>query len=378
MAAEPHAPALLGLGRAHLVLELLGERDAAHELSAVVRALVAHELVIRGPLEVGVREVAVEGALELPLACSILSGRGWTSCREVVKRAAVGGDDGVDVVGRLHAPLDLERAHARLGHRGKIPERVEVLGAERALASGGEEVLPALVDELVGQTAGLRADAAVCRAPTEEGAHEADARVAEADGAVAEALQIDALTRDGCDLGQRELAREGHALGAVLAAPAHTARIMDVGLRGDVALDLGPTPADLVEQSPILDDEGIGAEPPRLHDGRERPLHLVVLDHDVDGHVDAGIGEMRVAAGALERLGREVVGHAPRVEVVAERAVDGVGTSGEGGVERLRFPGGGKELGDPVGLGGHYTSFAHLRLPDWRTVPGTSSSGATL
>ena len=65
-----------------------------------------------------------------------------------------------------------------------------------------------------------------------------------------------------------------------------------------------------------------------------------------DVTVDAGTGEVRVAAGALERLGREVVGHAPRVEVVAKRAVDGVGTSGEGGVERFRLPGGGKELGD--------------------------------
>ena len=99
MAAEPHPSALLGLGRTHLVLELLGERDAAHELAAVVRALVAHELVARGSLEIRVGEVAVEGAFELALARGVLSGGGRTSRREVIERAAIGGYDRIDVIG---------------------------------------------------------------------------------------------------------------------------------------------------------------------------------------------------------------------------------------------------------------------------------------
>jgi len=195
------------------VLELMRRDDIAHQLSAVVGTLVAHHAVIGRPEEVGVGEVAVEGTPELPVTHGVRRTVLVAWC-ERLEGATIGRDHRVHVVRGLHAPLHLERAHARIPHLGEVIHGAVVLGAERSRTTGRRDHPSRLVHEVVRKAAGLRTQAAVCRATAGERAHHADARVAEAQRPMPKALQLDALLGDAGDLGQRELARERHAIHA--------------------------------------------------------------------------------------------------------------------------------------------------------------------
>ena len=116
---------------------------------------------------------------------------------------------------------------------------------------------------------------------------------------------------------------------------AEIARIVHVGLRGDVHLHLRPPAADLRHEAPVLDDEGVRAELPRAAHEPQHARHLLGGDGHVHGHVDARPGKVRAAAGRGEGLVVEVARPAPGVEVVAQAAVDGVGPRRERGVEGL-------------------------------------------
>lgn len=88
---------------------------------------------------------------------------------------------------------------------------------------------------------------------------------------MAKDLELDALLGDVPDLGERQLARQRHAVRPALARPAHAAGVVDVRLGRDVQLELGPRAPDGLEQAPVLDDERIGATKRRRAHERERP-----------------------------------------------------------------------------------------------------------
>ena len=66
------ATAVVGLEATHIAVGRAAAQHRAHDLAAVVGALVAHHLVARGAVLIGVRKVAVEAALELALAGGFL------------------------------------------------------------------------------------------------------------------------------------------------------------------------------------------------------------------------------------------------------------------------------------------------------------------
>ena len=74
--------------------------------------LVAHHLVARGAILVGVRKVAVKAALELSLAGGILILGGRNIGQHVINLVTIHIDDGIHVIGGLHAALELERCGA--------------------------------------------------------------------------------------------------------------------------------------------------------------------------------------------------------------------------------------------------------------------------
>ena len=281
------------------------------------------------------------------MACGVGARVLLAAVRKRVERSAVGRDHGVYVVWRLHAALDLERGHARVGKLGKVINNAIVLGAERPRAAGGFDCVALLVHQVVRQAARLRAEAAVSRAAARKRAHHAHARIAEAEGSVAKGLKLHALLRDGAYLVQRELARERHTRHAQLAAPGSAASVVHVSLRGDVALNLGPAAAHLGEKAPVLDDEGVGAQEPGTADKLEHLRNLARGNGDVHRHVDARAGEVRPAARLAKGLVRKVVRAAAGVEVVAQAAVDSVGAGSQRGVERLWPAGGCQELYAP-------------------------------
>ena len=72
-AGDGSAPtAVVGLEPAHVAIGQTAAEHRAHNLTAVVGALVTHHLVARGAVLISVRKVAVEAALELALAGSFL------------------------------------------------------------------------------------------------------------------------------------------------------------------------------------------------------------------------------------------------------------------------------------------------------------------
>ena len=169
---------------------------------------------------------------------------------------------------------------------------------------------------------------------------------------------------DGGDLVDGELTREGHAVGALLAAPDSPTVIVDVRLGRDVRLDAGHGALDLKEQAPVLDNEGIGAQRGAAVDELQRIAHLGLLDDDVDRDVDARAGQVRSAAGLLKGLIGKVGCLAAGVEA-AHATVDGVCPGSERGGKGLGASGGGQELGSAVGGStggcGHILPFKMLR-----------------
>ena len=66
------ATAIVGLESAYIAVGQTAAQHRAHDLAAVVGTLIAHHLVARGAVLIGVRKVAVEAALELALAGGFL------------------------------------------------------------------------------------------------------------------------------------------------------------------------------------------------------------------------------------------------------------------------------------------------------------------
>ena len=95
---------------------------------------------------------------------------------------------------------------------------------------------------------------------------------------------------NGGNLVDGKFAREGHAVGALFAAPDGPTVIVNVRLGRDMCLDAGHGALDLKEQAPVLNNEGIGAQRGAAVDELQRIAHLGLLDDDVDRDVDARPG----------------------------------------------------------------------------------------
>ena len=139
---------------------------------------------------------------------------------------------------------------------------------------------------------------------------------------------------DDGNLVDGELSRKRDAICAGLFAPGGAPGVVNIRLCRYMGLHLGHEAANLKKQAPVLDNEGIGSEPPATVDKRERLGHLLVFDDDVHGDVHAGASEMRCPAGCLERVVGKVIGLAPGVER-PHAAVDGVCAGRERRIERL-------------------------------------------
>ena len=140
------ATAIVGLESAYIAVGQATAQHRAHNLAAVVGALVAHHLVARGAILVGVRKVAIKAALELALAGGILILRGRNIGKHVINLMTVHVDDGIHVIGGLHAALELERCGAGVIQAANKLRRVGVARAQRALATGRGERAAVLVN----------------------------------------------------------------------------------------------------------------------------------------------------------------------------------------------------------------------------------------
>ena len=113
--------------------------DAPHDLAAVVRPLVAHHVVVRAPVLVGVGEIAIEAALELPRPHRSLLASRLAPGEHIVELAAVHIGHGVDVVRGFHASFKLERGGSGIDQARQQVGRAGVARTERPARDRGRK-----------------------------------------------------------------------------------------------------------------------------------------------------------------------------------------------------------------------------------------------
>ena len=323
----------------HLLVPALD--DDADGQPLVARALPAHELRARTTLEVLDGEAAVER-----LGQARLEGAGvrWAPRREGVQRLAIAGDDVEHVIGVLHAALDLEGADPGRDERGQMADGQVVARAQQHVAVAGVHAAALGVLQRVAHAARLRAVPAIRRAAAAARGEPARARIADADRAMAEGLDLHARLRELRDLGHRELPAAGDARDAQLVRRQPRARgRVHAGLGGEVDLDRGGLRRQARREARVGDDHRVGAGCDHLARQRDRAVELVIAQVDVEGDVDAGAAGVRGPGAA----GQLVEGQVPRAGagvVGARAAIDRVGAGGDGGQKRLVGPGGREQL----------------------------------
>ena len=262
-----------------------------------------------------------------------------------IQPRAVMRDQVGDVRQVLQPPLDLERGDAGVQQRREMLGQVEIPQREQVAPLGQDAA--AGVQQPVRLPAGLGALAAVAAAPAEGVAQAALAAVADAEGAVDEALQLDRGSglADGPDLVEAELAGEDGA--------AETDLLQEGHLGGGVVVHLGAGDERqrrqvAFEQAGVLDDQAVGPDLVELPGQPLRLRELAVGENRVDGDVDASpvlVGVRHERGDVVER----VSGGLARAEPVRSD-VHGIGPAGDGGPAACEVAGRRQELrGRPLG-----------------------------
>ncbi|OPZ58544.1 MAG: hypothetical protein BWY87_01409 [Deltaproteobacteria bacterium ADurb.Bin510] len=132
----------------------------------------------------------------------------WPAREQLVQALAVVGRYILNISLILEAALDLEGAHAGVGHLLEPGGALQVLEAQEVLLLPDERA--ACVLQIEGQTAGLAAFAAVGRTAAQLGAQVTAPAQAHAQGAMHEGFQLDCRAGlvDRCDLVEAQFARQ--------------------------------------------------------------------------------------------------------------------------------------------------------------------------
>ena len=211
--------------------------------------------------------------------------------QRVEQRAVVGGDV-LHVAHVLVATLDLEAADAGVDQRFEVGALVVVLHRQHMLVVRDDA--PFHVGDLVRQSAGLRAVAAVGAAPGVGVADVALAAVGDAQRAVDEEFQGGLGSRggaDGGDLSEVELACEDDLGEPHVLQEAGFFRGADVGLGAGVQLDRRQVE---FQQAHVLDDQRVDAGVIQLPDLPARRLQFVVGEDGVEGDEHARVEAVRM------------------------------------------------------------------------------------
>jgi len=249
--------------------------------------------------------------------------------------AGVDARHGGDVLRALHAALELEAAHAHVDQLGHVGREVVVAQAER-------------VSAVVGQAAGLGAQAAVAAALADDRAHRALARVAHTQRPVGEDLDLDGAARaDLADLAAAELAGKHGARDAEPRRLDHAGERVYGHLRAGVERHVRHGAAQRVQHAPVLHQDRVHARRACAARDGGKGGQLAVVDDGVERQVDLDAVAVAVRRRVRQTVQREVVRVAAGVEIV-HAEVDGVRAVLHGGDERLLRPGGGKQLGHVV------------------------------
>ena len=176
-------------------------------------------------------------------------------CDDLVEQHAVVGGDVLDVGQVLQPALDLERRDAGLDQRAQVVGLIVVLHRQQVLVLGDRLAL--VVDQGVGQAAGLRAFAAIGAPPGVGMADVALARIGDTERAVHKILQRQRRrVSNFSHLFDAHFARQHDLREAGVFQEFCLGRIADVGLRRGVQLDRRQIE---FKQAHVLDDQRVDA-----------------------------------------------------------------------------------------------------------------------
>ena len=270
---------------------------------------------------------------------------------QAINCRAIGGDHSEYVFGRFHAAFDFQAVDARFRELGKHVDGAKVFRGQQAIARRRKFCVGVLVAKGVGKAACLRAGASVRRAPANHGAHKALSRIANAQGAVREALgfHIQAMRFFG-DLGElsaAQLARQRYAFGAEFRRRSHAVNVMRVHLRRDMQARIGQRAPHFGGEPDILHDKGVYAASPCLAGKLERRRYFVGHNRDVEREVHANPAQVGEIARARQVVKGEVVCAATGIERIATQ-VHRIGSGRHRGMQTRHRACGGEKFHMPV------------------------------
>jgi len=250
-----------------------------------------------------------------------------------IQRRAVELCDNRHIFGPLHASLDLDGGYAHPGQLVQLPDEAVV-----AQAQGVARVLEPAVP--VGQAAGLRALAAVAAPPADHGGQIALPRIAHAERAVHEHLELHgAAAGDARDLLARQLPRQHDAAEAQLRRLLHALERVDAHLRRGVEHRVGRQLAHELRHAEILHDERVHAQQGRRTHDLGRARHLPVGDKRVERQMHLDPADMAIDHSLLQLVRRKIMRAHARVEGVIAQ-INRIRAVLDGGAQRLHRPGG--------------------------------------
>ena len=311
--------------------------DAPDEHAAMPRIEPMHQLLVIGALQETVREAARKAVPQLFFVALREDG--------AVESAPILVDDVRDVLGPLHAPFDLEATHARGEQLGQQIVRREIFRAEQVLHLIGLAAAP-VDDQVVRQTAALRALPPVGAAVLQRLAGQALPAPAHAQRAVDEALELQ--IRPFCKFGNfadRKLARQDYARDAERGGDRCRLRRRHRHLRRRVQRQLRTDGARQPGRAEVLHDDRVRPRPRDVGERRFGHPELAIEDEGVES--DESLHALRVQKiEQFREVSRgEVIRPGPRIEAATQAEIDCIRARRHGGPQALLVPRGGEQLG---------------------------------
>ena len=255
-----------------------------------------------------------------------------------VQNAAIGVDDGGEIVLALHSALDLERDDARRRKLLQVRAHVQILAVHHIRAAPVPfEVAPAalpLALNAVCAAARLHARAAVGGAAVEIVGEITPAAVRNAHCAVYERFKFHRghLGVDFGDLRKREFARKHDAARAQLGIRGGGAGVRDVRLRGDMHRERGRGLAAERERAEVGDEHRVRPQPFQRAEMFRHGGKIGVARKDIGGGIHLFAAFVRVCDPLGEFFVRKIIGksaerkvlsaHVHRVRAETERAFE--------------------------------------------------------
>ena len=293
------------LGQTNLRKRSPHRHNFADRNAPVVRFFPAHQRGVALFHHVAFREAA---AIEhLPQAFDDRLARMIADmCFRRIERLAIGSRDDADVFRPFHAAFQLKGIYARVAQLGNAVDQHQILC--------GEQVAARSVFQRVGQSAGLRASAAIAAPSADHAGKQALTRYRHAKRAVRKGLYLNADVRHPSQLIQRTFPCRNDARKAHLLHQPSALRVVDRHLCAGMQHQMGIALLNDPHHAHILHQHGVHAHIGEQVEHIAKVIQFALLDQRIDRHIDFLPSFVRIGHSVSKPIRIEI----PRVAARAE------------------------------------------------------------